>query len=46
MIPKEVGDIADLIFAGWADTDDITCHEVLEAAWRLYNAGYRKQEIS
>ncbi len=42
MIPKEVADIADLIFPGWGQADDDTSREVLEAAYRIYNAGYRK----
>lgn len=42
MIPSEVADLADLIWPGWRDVDDITFSEVLEAAWRIYNAGYRK----
>lgn len=41
MIPAEVGSIADLIFPEWRDGDDLTLNEVLEAAWRVYNAGYR-----
>ena len=44
MIPHEVGAIADLICPGWADGDDLTLNEVLEAAYRLYHAGYRKIE--
>lgn len=34
-------DRADLIFPEWRDTDDLTLNEVLEAAWRIHNAGYR-----
>lgn len=41
MIPSEVSAIANLIWPGWADGDDITLNEVIEAAWRVYNAGYR-----
>ncbi len=41
MIPHEVGTIAELICPGWADGDDLTLNEVLEAAYRLYHAGYR-----
>lgn len=41
MIPSEVAAIAYLIFPAWTDTNDITLNEVLEAAWRIYNAGYR-----
>lgn len=43
MIPSEVGAIAHLIFPEWTETDDLTLNEVLEAAWRIYNAGYRKE---
>lgn len=46
MIPPEVAAIADLILSGWADMDDITCNEVLQAAWRIYNAGYRQEKIA
>lgn len=41
MIPSEVAAIADLIFPEWRDTTDLALNEVLEAAWRIYNAGYR-----
>lgn len=44
MIPNEVARLADLICPNWADGDDLTLNEVLEAAWRIYNAGYRKQD--
>jgi hypothetical protein len=44
MIPTEVAAIADLIFPQWTETDDIALNEVLEAAWRIYRAGYRRQE--
>lgn len=44
MIPSEVGDIADLIFPQWRESD--AENEVLTAAWRIYNAGYRKIEQS
>jgi hypothetical protein len=43
MIPSEVAAIADLIFPQWRDADDAASNEVLSAAWRIYNAGYRKQ---
>lgn len=42
MIPPEVAEIAGLIFPEWTETDDLTCNEVLESAWRIYHAGYRK----
>jgi hypothetical protein len=38
----EVAAIADLIFKDWAACDDIASKEVLAAAYRIYNAGYRK----
>lgn len=42
MIPPEVAAIAYLIFPQWTETDDLALNEVLDAAWRIYNAGYRK----
>lgn len=43
MIPPEVVEIANLMVPeGWRDT--IIEDEVLKAAWRVYNAGYRKPE--
>ena len=42
MIPQEVSDLADLIFAEWRDADDATFSQVVEAAWRVYHAGFRK----
>lgn len=43
MIPSEVGEIADLMVPdGWRDT--VIEEDVLKAAWRIYNAGYRKQD--
>lgn len=41
MIPSEVGAIAYLIYPQWTETDDETLQEVLAAAWRIFNAGYR-----
>ncbi len=41
MIPSEVAALAELICPGWTDGDDITLNEVMEAAWRIHNAGYR-----
>ena len=43
MIPVEVGNIASLIFPEWGDADEDVFKEVIDAAWRIYNAGYRKQ---
>jgi hypothetical protein len=41
MIPTEVAEIADLMVPdGWRDT--ILEEDVLKAAWRVYNAGFRK----
>ena len=41
MIPGEVAEIADLMVPdGWRDT--IIEDDVLKAAWRVYNAGFRK----
>lgn len=45
MIPKEVGEIASLIDANWTQGDDLNMQYVLEAAWRIYNAGFRRKEI-
>lgn len=41
MIPPEVSEIADLMVPeGWRDT--VIEADVLKAAWRIYNAGYRR----
>lgn len=43
MIPIEVAEIAELIWPDWSDVDDAKSrNEILSAAWRIYNAGYRK----
>lgn len=43
MIPSEVIEIADLMVPdGWRDT--VIEEDVLKAAWRVYNAGFRKQD--
>lgn len=43
MIPSEVSEIADLMVPdGWRDS--VIEDDVLKAAWRIYNAGYRKQD--
>lgn len=44
MIPKEVAEIADLIAPGWSEMDEETSGEVIRAAYRLHNAGYRKHQ--
>lgn len=41
MIPSEVAAIATLIWPDWADLEEDDCHEVIAAAYRIYNAGYR-----
>ena len=41
MIPSEVVAIADLIAPGWCGMDDQASAEVIAAAYRIYNAGYR-----
>jgi urease accessory protein UreH len=43
VIPSEVVDIADLLAPGWAEEDEEFQCEVLAAAWRIYNAGYRRE---
>lgn len=44
MVPTDVAAIATLICDFWPelDDDDPTFQDVLKAAWRIYNAGYRK----
>lgn len=43
MIPEDVIEIADLMVPdGWRDT--VIEDDVLKAAWRVYNAGFRKRE--
>lgn len=43
MIPSEVAEIADLMVPeGWRDT--LIEEDVLKAAWRVFNAGFRKTE--
>ena len=44
MIPLEVAEIAVLIWADWNDLPADDRKEVLAAAWRIYNAGYRKPD--
>lgn len=41
MIPSEVAAIADLIAPGWGEMEDDASREVIRAAYRIYNAGYR-----
>lgn len=41
MIPSEVSELADLLAPeGWRETSFE--EDILEAAWRIYNAGFRK----
>lgn len=45
MIPSEVAAIATLIWAEWANTDDDDARQqVIDAAWRIHNMGYRRPE--
>ena len=41
MIPREVGDLAELICPDWSDGDEDVQREVLAAAYRVHNAGFR-----
>ena len=48
MIPSEVAAIADLIWPDWADLDSDnpndarSLKEIIDGAYRIYNAGYRR----
>jgi hypothetical protein len=44
VIPQEVADIASLIWPYWPDDDqdDEDTKQIIAAAYRIYNAGYRK----
>jgi hypothetical protein len=42
MIPPEIAALASLIWPGWADLAEEDCHEVIAAARRIHEAGYRK----
>jgi len=44
MIPTEVSDLADLIWPNWRELSGNSRNDVLDAAWRIYNAGWRKPE--
>jgi hypothetical protein len=44
MIPSEVAAIATLIWPDWADLEGEDHREILAAAYRIYNAGYRQAE--
>lgn len=48
MIPTEVAEIATLICDFWRDLDDDdpVFKDVLNAAWRVYNAGFRKSLVT
>lgn len=41
MIPPEIARIADLIWPNWDALDDDVSRDVLQAAYRVWNAGYR-----
>jgi hypothetical protein len=41
MIPSEVAAIATLIWPDWGNLEDEDSNEVIAAAYRIYNAGYR-----
>jgi hypothetical protein len=43
MIPSEVAEIADLIWPSWGDLPEEDVREIIQAAYRIWNAGYRKQ---
>ena len=43
MIPHEIAEIADLIAPGWSEMDDDVSNEVIAAAYRVHNAGYRRK---
>lgn len=42
MIPNEVAKIADAINSAWPDLSDEESERVIDAAWRVYDAGFRK----
>ncbi|HEY8751624.1 MAG TPA: hypothetical protein VIM11_26820 [Tepidisphaeraceae bacterium] len=42
MIPTEVANIASLIDPDWPECDEADCKVIIEMAYRIYNAGYRK----
>jgi hypothetical protein len=42
MIPHEIAVIASLIWAAWADLPDEDRNEIVNAAYRIYDAGYRR----
>lgn len=44
MIPLHIRDIADLICPHWHELDDEGSNEVIFAAYRIWEAGYRKGE--
>jgi hypothetical protein len=46
MIPSEVAAIADLICLNWPNLDEIGRAEVIQAAYRVYEAGYRIPETA
>jgi len=46
MIPLEIAAIASLIWPNWAELPVEDSKEVLDAAWRVYLAGYRRTRAS
>jgi hypothetical protein len=42
MIPPEIAAIANLIWPNWDVLVDEDANEVIAAAYRIYNAGYRR----
>ena len=45
MIPTEVAAIATLIWPDWADLPNEDSNEIIAAAYRIHNAGYRTTRI-
>lgn len=42
MIPPEVAHIASLIDPDWPDLDEEDCKVIIEMAYRVHNAGYKR----
>ena len=43
MVPIEIADLMQLIYPAWAELEGDDFREVLNAARRIHEAGYRKQ---